>query len=113
MAVANITTLVGKDVYTKKGKYIGKIDDAMLDSERGSVYGLVIQMARDSFIYKLFEQEGSSKRAILIPHRHILACEDIVLVTMPDKYETTTVPRSAEQPAAPETAPVPEPEPEL
>ena len=102
MSVANLTTLIGKDVYTKNGKYIGKIDDAMLDSERGAVYGFVIQMGKESYIYKFFEQEGGSKKAILIPHRHVIACEDIVLVSMPEKYHSAHA-----------STPAPEPEPEF
>jgi len=111
MAVSNLGSIVGKDVYTKYGKFIGKVDDAMLDSERGAVYGLVIQMAKDSFVYKFFEQEGGAKKAILIPHRHIIAAEDIVLVSMPDKYSASQVSR----PAEPEESPEPEAdlEPEL
>ncbi len=88
MTVNNLTDLIGKDVYTKNAKYVGKIDDTMVDSERGAVYGVVIQMARDGFLYQMFEQSGDVKKAILIPHRHIIACEDIIVISMPQKYET-------------------------
>lgn len=90
MTVNNLTEMIGRDVYTKNAKFIGKVDDSMLDSERGSIYGIVIQMARDSFLFKMFEEGGESKKAILIPHRHIIACDDIVIVAMPEKYETAT-----------------------
>lgn len=115
MAVANLSSVIGKDVYTKGGKFIGKVDDAMLDTERGAIYGLVIQMARDSFVYKFFEQEGGgAKKAILIPHRHLLAAEDIILVSMPEKYQAAQVPRpEAAHEAAPEPEAMPEPEPSL
>jgi len=87
MAVINLTEINGKDVYTKNGKYIGKIDDTMLDTEKGSIYGIVIGMAKESFLYKMFEQSGEGKKAILIPHRHIISSDDIVLISIPPKYE--------------------------
>ena len=111
MGVNNLTGLIGKDVYTKNAKFIGKVDDTMLDSERGSVYGIVIQMARDSFLFKMFEEGGESKKAILIRHRHIIAAEDILIVAMPEKYESAQqigkTEETPEEPVAPEE-PVPE-----
>ena len=56
MSISNLAELIGKDVYTKNAKYVGKVDDTMVDSERGAVYGVVIQMAKDSFLYQMFEQ---------------------------------------------------------
>lgn len=100
MAVINLAELNGKDVYTKNGKYIGKIDDTMLDTEKGSVYGIVIGMAKESFLYKMFEQSGEGKKAILIPHRHIISSDDIVLISIPPKYEKGAL-------AAPEQEPTP------
>lgn len=87
MAVTNLSNLLGKNVYTKAGKYVGKIDDTMLDSERGAVYGVVVQVDRASFLFKMLEKGGEIKKAVLIPHRHITACEDIVVVSMPKRYE--------------------------
>jgi len=111
MGVNNLTGLIGKDVYTKNAKFIGKVDDTMLDSERGAVYGIVIQMARDSFLFKMFEEGGESKKAILIPHRHIIAAEDILIVAMPEKYESAQ-PIGAQAEPAPEAPVAEEPAPE-
>ncbi len=87
MSVINLADMTGRDVYTKTGKYIGKIDDSMLDTEKGSVYGIVVNMSKDSFLARMFDQTGEGRKSILIPHRHILSCDDIVIVTIPSKYE--------------------------
>ena len=59
----------------------------MLDTEKGSVYGIVVTMAKESFLSRMFDQAGEGKKAILIPHKHIISCDDIVIVTIPSKYE--------------------------
>ena len=97
MAVVNLAEINGRDVYTKNGRYIGKVEDSMLDSEKGSIQGIVIAMAKESFLYKMFEQTGEGKKAILIPHRHVMACDDIVIVTIPPKYEKPAVAPAEEE----------------
>lgn len=88
MTVINLTALAGKDVYTRNGKYVGKIDDSMLDTEKGNIYGFAISMAKDSFLYKAVSGEASgTKKTVLIPYREVLACDDIILVTVPKQYE--------------------------
>jgi sporulation protein YlmC with PRC-barrel domain len=88
MVVINLTALNGKDVYTRNAKFVGKVDDSMLDTEKGNVYGFVVNMARDSFLYKMLPStEQGVKKTILIPYREILSCDDIVLVTVPKQYE--------------------------
>ncbi|MFC1454973.1 PRC-barrel domain-containing protein [Candidatus Undinarchaeota archaeon] len=88
MVVSNLAELTGKSVYTKNAKFVGTVEDAMLDTERGSVYGVVVQMDRSSFLYQMFEKSGDAKRAVLIPHKHVISAEDIILISMPKKYET-------------------------
>ncbi|MFH1786997.1 MAG: PRC-barrel domain-containing protein [archaeon] len=88
MTVSNLTEIGGKSVYTKNAKFIGVVEDTMLDTERGAVYGVVVQMDRGSFLYQMFEKSGDAKRAVLIPHKHIVAADDIVIISMPKKYET-------------------------
>lgn len=90
MSVNNLTEITGKSVYTKSGKFVGKIEDTMLDTERGSIAGFVIQMAPDSYLYKMFEK-GGNRKAILVPHRHVLSCDDIVIISVPAKYEQPNI----------------------
>jgi len=101
MVVVNLTDLFGKDVYTRNAKYVGKVDDSMLDTEKGNVYGFAVSMAKEGFLYKaLASPEEGAKKTILIPYREIIACDDVVLVTVPKQFE---------QPGEP----APEPEPEV
>lgn len=90
MTVINLTALAGKDVYTRNAKYVGKIDDSMIDTEKGNIYGFAINMAKESFLYKSVGGEkpmSGTKKTVLIPYREVLACDDIVIVTVPKQYE--------------------------
>ena len=88
MGVVNLSSLIGRDVYTRNAKYVGKIDDTMVDTEKGNIYGFAVAMSRDSFLFRMMSgsQQGA-KKTILIPYREILASDDIVLVTVPKQYE--------------------------
>ncbi len=97
MGVVNLSSLVGKDVYTRNAKYVGKIDDTMIDTEKGNIYGFAVMMARDSFLYRMLSRtEQGAKKTILIPYREVLAADDIVLVTVPKQYEKIEAAESSE-----------------
>lgn len=87
MVVCNLTELMGKDVYTRNAKYVGKIDDTMLDTEKGNLYGVAVSLTKESFLSKTVGPDAAARKTILIPYREILACEDIVIVTVPKQYE--------------------------
>ncbi|HOT07506.1 MAG: PRC-barrel domain protein [Methanosaeta sp. PtaB.Bin039] len=70
---AEITSLMGLEVYTEKGVYVGRVEDALLDPEKKSVSGLALVKVNREF----FDGRG---RGIIIPFRWVLAVGDIVLM---------------------------------
>ena len=46
---AEITSLLEQDVYTQKGIFVGRVDDAVLDPENGVVSGLALGDVNRSF----------------------------------------------------------------
>lgn len=70
---ADITSLLGLDVYTQKGIFVGKVDDAVLDPENGIISGLALGSVNKEF----FDQKG---KGIVIPYRWITAVGDIVIM---------------------------------
>ncbi len=70
---ADITSLLGLEVYTQKGIFVGKVDDAVLDTENGIISGLALGGVNK----ELFDQKG---RGIVIPYRWITAVGDIVIM---------------------------------
>jgi len=70
---ADITSLLGLEVYTQRGVFVGRVDDAVLDPDRGVVSGLALgDVNRD-----IFDVKG---RGIVIPYRWVIAAGDIVIV---------------------------------
>ena len=70
---ADITSLLGLEVYTQKGIFVGKVDDAVLDPENGIISGLALGGVNK----ELFDQKG---KGIVIPYRWITAVGDIVIM---------------------------------
>jgi sporulation protein YlmC with PRC-barrel domain len=106
MAVINLTQMTGKDVYTRNAKFVGKIDDTMVDTEKGNIYGFAVSMAKDSFLFKMLasSEGGVTKKTILIPYKEVLACDSIIIVTVPKQYEKAEAPP---QPSEEEEIPLP------
>jgi sporulation protein YlmC with PRC-barrel domain len=70
---AEITSLLGLDVYTQKGVFVGRVDDVVLNPEQGEVNGLALgDLNKD-----LFEQKS---RGVIIPYRWITAIGDIIIM---------------------------------
>ena len=70
---ADITSLLGLEVYTQKGIFVGKVDDAVLDPENGMISGLALSSVNK----ELFDQKG---KGIVIPYRWVTAVGDIVIM---------------------------------
>ncbi len=68
-----ITSLLDQDVYTQKGVFVGKVDDAVLDTENGVVSGLALGDVNK----ELFDQKG---KGIVIPYRWVTAVGDIIII---------------------------------
>jgi sporulation protein YlmC with PRC-barrel domain len=70
---AEITSLLGQEVYTQKGVYVGKVDDAVLDPDQRIVSGLAL----GSINKDLFDEKG---KGVIIPYRWVIAVGDIILI---------------------------------
>ncbi len=70
---AEITSLLGLEVYTQKGIFVGRVDDVVLNPEQGAVSGLALgDLNRD-----LFDQKS---KGIIIPYRWVTAIGDIIIM---------------------------------
>jgi sporulation protein YlmC with PRC-barrel domain len=70
---AEITSLLGLDVYTLKGIFVGRVDDVVLNPEQGEVSGLAL----GDLNKELFEQKS---KGVIIPYHWITAIGDIVIM---------------------------------
>ena len=71
-----ITTLVGREVYTKNGVFVGEVEDIQLDLDREAVTGLALADLND----ELFSGRIEPGKGVLVPYRWIRAVGDVILV---------------------------------
>ncbi len=70
---AEITSLLDQEVYTQKGVFVGRVDDAVLDADKGVISGLALGDVNKD----LFDQKG---KGIIIPYRWVTAVGDIIII---------------------------------
>jgi len=71
-----ITTLVGREVYSNNGVFVGEIEDLRLNLDREAVTGLALHQLNT----ELFDQEVRTTRGVIIPYRWVQSVGDIVIV---------------------------------
>jgi len=64
--VKRVGQLVGLKIYTDKAKYVGVVEDVLIDDRVGAVVGLVIGKR--------------AEKAISVPYSGVLAVGDIIIV---------------------------------
>ena len=71
-----ITSLVGREVYSNNGVYVGEVEDVRLDIERETVTGLALSTLNSD----IFGNAMQGSRGIIVPYRWVRAVGDVVLV---------------------------------
>ena len=69
-----ITRLVGRDVYSNNGVFVGRIEDVQLDIDDRRIAGLALGESND----ELFDAGG--EKGVIIPYRWVSAVGDIVII---------------------------------
>jgi len=84
ITVKEITEIFGKDVFTDKGFYCGKVSDIEFDLSRFKVRSIVIEAAKGTFLGKMV----GGKKGIIVPYQMINSIGDVVLI----KHISTPLP---------------------
>lgn len=75
-APQEITALVGREVYTNNGVFVGEVEDLQIDLNRRQVTGLALGRING----ELFAGQVERGQGVLVPYRIVRAVGDIVLV---------------------------------
>ncbi|MFO7927887.1 MAG: PRC-barrel domain-containing protein [Halobacteriota archaeon] len=89
-APQEITSLVGREVYSNNGVFVGEIEDIRLNLEREVVTGLAL----GDINRELFSSRVSGREGVIVPYRWVRSVGDIVLVN--DIVERLREPESEE-----------------
>ncbi|WP_435347453.1 PRC-barrel domain-containing protein [Haloarchaeobius sp. HRN-SO-5] len=89
-----ITALVGREVYSNNGVFVGEVEDVRLDIEQELVTGLALADLNP----ELFSGRLGDSKGVLVPYRWVRAVGDVVLVNdiverlkTPDEEEEAVV----------------------
>lgn len=86
-----ITSLVGREVYSNNGVFVGEVEDMQLNLNQQTVTGLALHDVN----HELFADHISDARGVLIPYRWVRSVGDVILIN--DTIERLKVPSSDEQ----------------
>ena len=76
ISVKDIADMFGKDVFTAKGYYAGKVSDLEFDLARFKIRSIVIKAARESALGKMV----GGKKGIIVPYQMVQAIGDVVII---------------------------------
>jgi sporulation protein YlmC with PRC-barrel domain len=72
-----ITTLVGREVYSNNGVFVGEVEDVRIDVlDAEAVTGLALSELND----ELFGDRIEPDKGVMIPYRWVRAVGDVILV---------------------------------
>ncbi|MFC6785879.1 PRC-barrel domain-containing protein [Halobaculum halobium] len=75
-APQEITTLVGREVYSNNGVFVGEVEDVRLDLDSQVVTGLALSQLSD----ELFTSRIEPGKGVMIPYRWVRAVGDVILI---------------------------------
>jgi sporulation protein YlmC with PRC-barrel domain len=71
-----ITTLVGREVYSNNGVFVGEVEDVRLNLNEEVVNGLALNHLNG----ELFDGYTDDARGVMIPYRWVRAVGDVILI---------------------------------
>lgn len=74
--IASVSQTWGKDVFTDKGFYCGKVEDVECDLKRFKLRSLVINAIKGSYLTKML----GNKKGLIVPFSMVQAIGDIVII---------------------------------
>ena len=76
ITVKEFSEMFGKDVFTDKGMFCGKVADLQVDLRKFRVRAIVIEAMRGSYLSELV----GGKRGIILPYQFVQSIGDIVII---------------------------------
>jgi sporulation protein YlmC with PRC-barrel domain len=90
--VQNLSDMIGKDVFTVKGVYTGRVSDMHVNLGKFRLNSLVLDVAKNSFLSNMI----GNKRGVIVPYQYVESIGDVIII----KHVTANMP----MPREPETS---------
>lgn len=72
-----ITSLVGREVYSNNGVFVGEVEDLRLNLDTEVVNGLALSALNPD----LFASQETGSKGVIVPYRWVRSVGDVVLVS--------------------------------
>lgn len=74
--ILDYSDITGKDVFTRKGSYCGKLKDIEVNLSKFGVRSVVVGAEKGSYL----AQKVGGSRNVVIPYRMVEAVDDIIVI---------------------------------
>ena len=71
-----ITSLVGREVYSNNGVFVGEVEDLRLNLDTEVVNGIALSALNPT----LFENAETGEKGVIVPYRWVRSVGDVVLI---------------------------------
>ena len=88
ITVKNMSEVFGKDVFTNKGVFCGRVSDIDINLSKFRINSLVVETGKGSFLSDMI----GGKKGVIIPYTLVINIGDVVII----KHITPTIPQETE-----------------
>ena len=89
VTVKNVSEVFGKDVFTNRGVFCGRVADIEVNLSKFRINALVIETGKGSFLADMV----GGKKGVVIPYQLVNSVGDVVII----KHITPTMPETPEE----------------
>jgi len=89
ITVKNISEMFGKDVFTNRGVYCGRVSNMKVNLKKFRLDSLLLDVARGSFLSNVI----GNKKGVIVPYQYVDSVGDVVIIkhiqapAMPEQNE--------------------------
>lgn len=84
ITVKNMSEVFGKDVFTNKGVFCGRVSDIDISLSKFRISSLIVEAGKGSFLSSMI----GGKKGVIIPYTLVINVGDVVII----KHITPTIP---------------------
>ena len=74
--VKTISDIIGKDVFTQKGVFAGRVSDVHVNLGKFRIHSLVLDVGKNSFLSGVI----GNKRGVIVPYQYVESVGDVVII---------------------------------
>ncbi len=76
VSVKNLSEVFGKDVFTNRGAFCGRVVDLRLNLQKFRLQSIVLDVAKGSFLAGVV----GNKRGVVVPYTYVDSVGDVVII---------------------------------